>query len=164
MTADRSTAAALVWMRDLVPLHHLHRAYVSLPDRMCESGRSLQERAVFFEVPDGARAWEHLEGLLRTVWCEDTTDWCEDGAAYNVRSARELFEENSSIAPLLRNQNDLRLFESAWGGRDGIGPEHIHYSRACDVDLFVTPRVAARLTAAMVEIERLYAVQSGGAA
>ena len=166
MTAPRSTdrTRPSVWMRDLVPLHRLHRAYVGLPDRMCENGRCLQERVVFFEVPDGAKAWEHLEALLRAAWCEDTTDWLENGAIYNVRSARELFDENCSIAPLLRNENDLRLFESGWGGRDGIGPEHIHYSRACDVDLFVTPRVAARLTLAVVEIERLYATQAGAAA
>lgn len=139
----------------------LHRAYVSLPAHLTEAERPLQERVVFFEAPAGVKPWQHLEALLRAAWCEDTTDWCERGFVYNVTSARELFDEGASCSepPARIHGYDLRLFECGWGGRDGIGAEHIHYSRTVDIDLFVTPRVAARLQIAMAEIEGLYAAE-----
>lgn len=136
----------------------LHRAIVSLPLHLCEPNRPLQDRIVFFEAPHGARCDKHLETLLAAAWCEDTTDWCERGFIYNINTARELLRDWS-----IGNQasGDLRLFETGAGGdcAPAVGPDRIHYARAADVDMFVTPRVAARLRATLAHVEHLYDVE-----
>lgn len=140
-------------------LGRLHRAYVALPGSLCGRDRPMQERTVFFETAHGC-AYAHLQRLLALAWGVDTSDWAGRGCIYNCHSARDLYANNTSCAPLLRNAADLRLFECGWGGPDGIGAERVHYSRAAECDLVVTPRVHARLSAALAEIERLYAGQA----
>ncbi|MDD2661737.1 MAG: hypothetical protein PHY54_18965 [Methylococcales bacterium] len=59
--------------------------------------------------------------------------WLEHGCIYNIYSMNELMEINFSDDP------ELRVLET------GSGPDGINYAKQCDVDLFVTPRVAHRL-------------------
>lgn len=128
----------------------LHRAVVALPDAMGERDRGYQERIVFFEAPRIADAAAHLERLLAAAWCTDTRDWCERGFIYNVRALGELMERPGQGAT-----RELQLLEIGWGG--GVGPDNAHYARTEDVDLFVTPRVAARLRELLAIVDTFYA-------
>jgi len=134
---------------------HLHRAIVSVPEHMAELGRGMQERIVFFEVPPGAECGQHLEQLLAVAWCVNTRDWCADGAIYNIDSAPQRLGSGNYGGT---ETGELRLFETGCGGDSdvAVGAERLHYARARDVDLFVTPRVYARLHTLLGEIEALY--------
>ncbi|WP_124920364.1 hypothetical protein [Burkholderia stagnalis] len=123
----------------------LHRAFVALPDILCEPGQVAQERTVFFEAPSLASAATHLEQLLAAAWGVDTRDWTERGFIYNLVDSRELVERAAGAAAA----GELRLFEI------GAGPDRLYYARAADVDLFVTPRVAARLRALLAIVEQV---------
>lgn len=121
----------------------LFRALVGLPDFLCQRDRPWQERIVFFEAPydfgkgsndDAART---LELLLGAAWGVSTEHWSEHGHIYNIRRERELLDEGLG-------EGDTRLLEISWGGIERIG-----YAKAADVDLFVTPRLRARLDAAL---------------
>lgn len=105
---------------------------------------------MFFEARRIADAAAHLERLLAAAWCIDTQDWCEPGFIYNVRPIGELTER-----PGVAATRELQLLEIGWGG--GVGPDNAHYARAEDVDLFVTPRVAARLRELLAIVNTFYA-------
>ncbi|MCA7888883.1 hypothetical protein LGM58_37525 [Burkholderia contaminans] len=128
----------------------LYRAFVVLPAALCRSRGSYDERTVFFEAPRGKDEAAHLEQLLSTAWCVDTQGWAEDGAIYNIYSAAELYERNPDPTA------DLGLLDIG-GGTDGVGPANAYYARTPDVDLFVTPRVAARLRELLAIVDGLYA-------
>lgn len=136
----------------------LYRAVVSLPSHMTERDQPLQERIVFFEAPSIEGRVRYLEELLAKVWCIDTEGWCESGYIYNIYSADELRRNSFSSG----QANDLQLFETGAGGMgiEVIGSDRIHYARSDRVDLFVTPRVAARLRAALDTIDILYAEEA----
>jgi hypothetical protein len=59
MSVAKAPTIAARWY-DTMGVARVHRAYVSLPYQMTAADRPLQERVVFFEVPDGAKPWEHL--------------------------------------------------------------------------------------------------------
>ncbi|KUZ17407.1 hypothetical protein [Burkholderia ubonensis] len=128
----------------------LHRAFVALPDALCEPGQVAQERTVFFEAPSAACAAAHLEQLLAAAWGIDTCDWTKRGFIYNLFDARELVACAFGAAVA----GELRLLEI------GAGPDQVYYARAADVYLFVTPRVTARLRAI---VEHLHETGSGPA-
>ncbi|KUZ96509.1 hypothetical protein WI40_02275 [Burkholderia ubonensis] len=98
-----------------------------------------------------ASAATHLEQLLAAAWGVDTRGWTERGFIYNLFDSRELVERAVGAAAA----GELRLFEI------GAGPDRLYYARAADVDLFVTPRVAARLRALIAIIEQLYETAPG---
>lgn len=135
----------------------LHRAIVSLPLRLCDRGREITERIVFFECPRFmADEAVHLERLLAAAWCIDTTDWCQDGYIYNITSAHDRITGNASFSE--HPDVELRLFDTGCGG-DGpsaVGPDRTHYARADQIDLLVSPRVAVRLQEHMATIEAMY--------
>ena len=114
----------------------LYRAIVSLPDSMCERDRPLQERWVFFDCPGNTNPGERLEALLALAWNIDTSSWCDRGLIYNITDARELITQGDA-------DDDTALFECGWSseGIEYILPEYTDY--------FCTPRVRARLEAAM---------------
>lgn len=128
----------------------LYRAFVVLPDALCRSRGTYDERTVFFEAPRGKDVATHLEQLLAHAWCVDTQGWAEDGAIYNVYSAAELYADRTDPAV------DLRLLDIGFGP-DGVGPAKAYYARTPDVDLFVTPRVAARLRELLAIVDTFYA-------
>ncbi|KVE22189.1 hypothetical protein WI92_22545 [Burkholderia vietnamiensis] len=137
----------------------LYRAFVALPDALCEPGQVAQERTVFFEAPTSAGAAAHLEQLLAAAWGVDTRGWTERGCIYNLFDAHELVARAFGAAAA----GELRLLEIG-AGPDGVGPDRVYYARAADVDLFVTPRVAARLRALLAIIEHLYETAPGAPA
>ncbi|MBJ9594142.1 hypothetical protein [Burkholderia seminalis] len=126
----------------------LYRAFVVLPDALRQRD-SYGERTVFFETPRGKDEATHLEQLLAHAWCVDTRGWAEDGAIYNIYSAAELYADKTDPAV------DLRLLDIG-GGSDGVGPTKAYYARTPDVDLFVTPRVAARLRELLAIVDSFY--------
>lgn len=139
----------------------LHRAIVALPSCMVGADRPLQERVVFFEAPSEFAAAAHLERLLASAWCTDTTQWAERGHIYNVEAVRERLHDERSSSFAEPAAGELRLLDTGCGG-DGpgaVGPDRIHFARAADVDLFVTPRVAERLRALLAQIEAMYAAE-----
>ncbi|WP_334022030.1 hypothetical protein [Burkholderia orbicola] len=127
----------------------LYRAFVTLPVALCPLGTTYDERTVFFEAPRGSDEAAHLEQLLARAWCVDTRGWGEDGTIYNIFSAAELYESKTDPAV------DLRLLDIG-GGSDGVGPAKAYYARTPDVDLFVTPRVAARLRELLAVVDQMY--------
>ena len=127
----------------------LYRAFVVLPDALSRSRGTFDERTVFFEAPRGKDEAAHLEQLLAHAWCVDTRGWAEDGAIYNIYSAAELYADKTDPAV------DLRLLDIG-GGPDGVGPTKAYYARTPDVDLFVTPRVAARLRELLAIVDAFY--------
>ena len=151
--AQRSSPPRLLALS--LGLAGLHRSIVSLPDRLTERDRPLQERIVFFVKPVGVHPGDHLQSLLAKLWDEDTTTWCESGFIYNTSPASELLQDYAGFSTPANP--DLHLFEVGWGGPDGIGPQHVHYARAADCDLLVPPRLHKRLAAALAQIEALYA-------
>lgn len=114
----------------------LYRAIVSLPEHMCEAGRPLQERWVFFDCPASEDPGAWLERLLALAWNINTTGWGASGCIYNVQHARELIAQNDA-------DDDTALFECAWGSE---GTQHVEPH---EVDYFCTPRVRARLETAL---------------
>lgn len=137
---------------------HLHRAIVALPLHMMCAGHHLQERVVFFMAPHGVHAATHLAEMLALAWGVDTREWCDRGYIYNVDSARMMTRPSAGAQPCANAlQMALLLLETGFGGSDAVGPEGQHYARAADVDLFVTPRVAEQLHAALRFVETLYA-------
>ncbi|KVK87617.1 hypothetical protein WJ47_12370 [Burkholderia ubonensis] len=143
---------------DAVSTGLLHRAFVALPDALCEPGQVAQERTVFFESPSSANAAAHLEQLLSAAWCVDAHGWTERGCIYNVFDAHELIARAFGAAAA----GELRLLEIG-AGPDGVGPDRVYYARAADVDLFVTPRAGMRLRALLAIVEHLYEAGSGPA-
>ena len=137
----------------------LYRAIVDLPDCLAAPDRSARSRIIFFESSSGMRPEQQLERLLAVAWGLDTSCWFERGYAYNLSSARDRLTGDESFVE--DEGGDLRLFDIGAGGDglDAVGPDRIHFARAADVDLFTTPRVAERLQACLVEIERLYAAE-----
>lgn len=150
------TGHAPTWVAH--PHPHLHRAIVALPPQLASVHRTLQERVVFFMAPHGVHAASRLAELLSLAWNIDTRDWCERGYIYNVDSARALVAQNATVAPCSALATALLLLETGFGGADAIGPGGQHYARAADVDLFVIPRVAEQMHAALHYVERLYAL------
>ncbi|WP_159917849.1 hypothetical protein [Pantoea sp. 18069] len=141
-TAARSAAPAIA------PAHflahgRLHRAIVSLPQHMCPSDEPLHERIVFFDVPSPGNAGLYLVTLLAAAWNVDAEDWRENGLVYNVRPARDLFEEGMSA------DENARLFEMGWDG-----PQGVSYAEPRRVDLFVAPALKARLQATIDHLAR----------
>ncbi|WP_157634152.1 hypothetical protein [Burkholderia ubonensis] len=134
---------------DAVGVGVLHRAAVVLPDILCEPEQVAQERIVFFEAPSSASAAAHREQLLSAAWCVDAHGWTEHGAIYNLFDAHEL---GAAAA------GELHLLEI------GAGPDRVYYARAADVDLFVTPRIAARLRAQLAIVEHLNETTPGAPA
>lgn len=137
---------------------HLCRAIVSLPDCLCEHDRPIQDRIVFFERPnftmEGARA--HLASLLKAAWGVDTSGWgMSDSHIYNINSLGELLEFSYASEGM---DPELRMFETGCGGglSFSVGPDRVHYARPKDVDLFVTPKAAARLQEHLSTIEAMY--------
>ena len=130
----------------------LYRAIVSLPERMAESNRHLQERIVFFEASRLTDPCSRLEKLLALAWCINTEGWCEQGCIYDIETAEDLL--GSSYAAV--DTGELRLLEIGAGGDEAIGPDQVHYARAPEVDLFVTPRVATRLQELLTTVEAMY--------
>lgn len=120
---------------------HLYRAIVSLPPFMTASGRPLQERWVFFDCPGGINPAARLANLLALAWNTETAGWCDDGAIYNVSSAPDVIDQNVG-------NDDTALFECGWGGVDDV-----EYIDPADIDFFCTPRVRARLEAALAQID-----------
>lgn len=121
----------------------LHRAIVSLPQRLAEYGRPMQERIVFFETPTyKADACEHLLKVLALAWNTTPEDF-PDGCIYNLHEEFELLDRS---AP---EHGDTRLLEIGWGGT-----QHVTYADPADVDMFVSPRVQARLLDAFMVIEQ----------
>lgn len=133
----------------------LHRAIVELPEALTTPEYPLQERVVFFEVPanreDGRT---YLRELLSKAWAVDTADWAHHGLISGVASLHELVTQSFGDSA----HEDIRLFETGAGGNgpEAVGFERVHYARAHTVDLFVSPRVAARLNEAMAVIEAMY--------
>ena len=137
--------------RQITPsLYGVYCAIVSLPSNLCERDRPLQERHVFFEAPS-IDPCAHLEKLLSLTWGIDARGWCEMGWAYNISSAQQRYDEGSG-------EGDSRIFECGWGGADGT----LYIERA-DADFFVTPRVRARLDAALTQAEAIVADRFKGA-
>jgi hypothetical protein len=60
--------------------------------------------------------------------------------------------------PAANVTRELQLLETGWGG--GVGPDNAHSE---NVDLFVTPRVAARLRELPAIVDALYAAAPGTA-
>ncbi|RQU52923.1 hypothetical protein DF143_32630 [Burkholderia cenocepacia] len=104
---------------------------------------------MFFEAPRGKDEAAHLEQLLSAAWCVDTQGWAEEGAIYNIVSATELYARNTDPTA------ELGLLDIG-GGTDGVGPNKAYYARPSDVDLFVTPRVAARQRELLAIVDSLY--------
>ena len=128
-------------------MNTLYRVFVGLPAFMCDRDRPMQERTVFFEAPynyangSTAGAAEVLEKLLTLAWGVDASGWCESGFAYNLCREREIIDG-------AMGKGDSRLLEVGWGGTEGI-----HYAKADDIDLFVSPRQAKRVRAALLATE-----------
>lgn len=153
--SKRTTPNAQDWR---VP-GRLHRAIVCLPSELCQRDRPMQERKVFFEANSYGGEARQLEALLAIAWNVDTTEWCERGFIYNLVSAHEVLRMGYSFGP--EETGNLRLLESGCGG-DGdyaVGPDRIHYWRAADVDLFVTPAIAAHMHELLARVEALYAAE-----
>jgi len=131
----------------------LHRAVVALPPLMVRGDDAFEERIVFFESPDSMQSAKHLESLLSVAWCVNAENWCENGYIYNVRSIHELKVETFSSD----STTELYVLETGRGGNGitAIGPDRIHYARESQVDIFVTPRVAARLHELLEAVEIL---------
>lgn len=137
----------------------LHRAIVSVPSGMIKPGGSYSERIVFFEAPDSERAWERLEKLHSLAWCSDASGWCENGTIYNVESIDQLLGRGLSSEEVA----DLRVFEMGCGDETlGVGPHCVHYARASDVDLYVSPPVGARLRELLAARELMYEAKPRG--
>ncbi len=138
----------------------LYRAVVSVPAHMAPLDRN-HDRVVFFEVSGTIQPEQQLERILATTWCVSTAGWSEDGCIYNLSNARERLQGGDSFAD--DDAGALRLFDIGCGGDgpDAVGDDRVHYARAANVDLFVTPRVAEQLHTALTEIERLYAAEPG---
>lgn len=138
---------------------NLHRAIVSLPERLSERDRYGQDRVVFFEPPRGVHAGAHLAQILTLAWGL-TEDDHHAGCIYNVCAEGEVLNDYG----IDDSAGDMRLFATGSGGkvgglRFGTDPVRIHFARAADVDLFVTPRTHKRLAAALNSIEVAYARQ-----
>lgn len=137
---------------------YLQRAIVSLPPLLHEPERPMQDRIVFFEAYSDERA-SRLEQLLSLAWRIDATGWSEQGWIYNFSSAYERLHEGLSF--LDKSHGDLCMFDTGSGGDlpFAVGPDRTHFARRADVDLFVTPRLAARLLRALDVIEAMYAAE-----
>jgi hypothetical protein len=135
----------------------LCRAIVSLPQRLTDRERPLQERVVFFEAPSRQGAGRHLEKILASVWGVDTADWYEVGHIYNLDEAAERI--GRSYGPV--DSSELQLLEIGAGGDgiDAVGEHRIHYVRHTEVDVFTTPRVAARLRELLDQVETMYELE-----
>lgn len=135
-------------------LAFLHRAIVSLPDALC-APRDPLDRIVFFESRGLESAGETLARLLATVWRIDTASWLDEGVIYNVCSARDLFDRHDPAD----GPRPLALFATGSGprGAPGVAPNGVLYPEPAAVDLFVRPRVAQYLAAALDEVRRLRA-------
>lgn len=151
-SAEEKTLAAQITCD--IPAHPdytwsgLYCAIVTLPQHLCQRDRPLQERVVFFESKPGD-ACATLERMLAVAWNTNTDGWVRDGLIYNVNSARECFDYTSE------GGGDSRLFESSWGGPEGIG-----YHQREDMDFFVPPVRKARLEAALRSVEALEAARN----
>lgn len=139
-----------------LPRGWLYRAVVDLPDALREPGRPLQCRLVFFEHDSLSGASTRLVQLLDTLWNKDPEQF--HGCIYDVTTADETL---AVVQPHRTDAGELRLLESGRGG-DGpcsVGEDRTRYWRAADVDLFVTPRVAARLRDLLAQVEAMYAAE-----
>lgn len=141
----------------------LHRAYVYPPDSIRRETDSRWTRTVFFEVPwghTGSRG-AYLQQLLASVWHVDAQ--LLDDCIENIHTERELLDGASFGEPKL---GDLCLLASGCGGTTwpAVGPDRVHYESAENIDLFVSPRNAARIHAALQRIECMRLQQERGGA
>jgi hypothetical protein len=140
----------------------LCRAFVYLPNHLRTPERA--ERTVFFDVPARtilrAEQYRHLAKLLALVWDAPVDAMLEEGVIYNLVAERDLLNDHAMGAI---ETGDLRLLEIAWGGSDGIGPQHIHYQRREHIDILCAPRNTQRLQKALAQVEALYATKGGAA-
>lgn len=114
------------------------------------------ERRVFFELAysETRNPAERLQELLGQVWNVDTSDWLDRGLICNVQEASECISQ--SLAEGTQDRV-LGLFECGSGSESfGVGPDLIHYWRRNEVDMFVTPLVAERLSQIQDVIEAKY--------
>lgn len=112
------------------------------------------ERFVFFEAPPLVDPGLHIEKLLSAAWCIDCSTWIERGRIYGLETGRALLASSYGAVDM----GELSLFEIGAGGgpHEAIGPDEIRYARLHEVDIFVTPRVAARLQQHISTIEAMY--------
>lgn len=135
--------------------HLLFVGQVEIPESLI--GRDgPQERRVFFEL-DKSEASDpalHLQQLLAQIWHVDTSDWLSRGLICNVYEANECISQ--SLADDSENR-ELGLFECGSGSESfGVGPDLIHYWRRNEVDMFVMPLVAERLSQIQDVIDAKY--------
>jgi hypothetical protein len=140
----------------------LYRGLVELPAESHQAliggdaHEGLFERHIFFERPasDKRAPAVVLRDLLATVWGTDTSAWLDRGLICNVRSAKEQIETWSVSTS---TPEDWKLFECGFGSKVlGVGPELVHYCREDEVDIYTSPKVAARLRIISHEIETAY--------
>ena len=120
----------------------LYRAIVSLPEVMCPAGETHHERIVFFTMTSEATAGqaEYLQGLLSHVW-HIPAHTLENGI-YNITTESALAWDGVS------QDSDARLFETGWGGPDGVT-----YADPVRVDFLVAPALKLRLQNALAKIK-----------
>lgn len=117
----------------------LYRAIVSLPEALCPAGETMHERIVFFTAPAGCpSSGQYLENLLSHVWNVEPCGWCDDGHIYNITTESALAWDGVS------QDSDARLFETGWGGPDGVT-----YADPIQVDFLVAPALKLRLQTAL---------------
>jgi hypothetical protein len=125
----------------------LTRAYVYPPDSVTRSSAS---RTVFFDVPTrDTNRGAYLVQLLATLWGVDAGEL--EGCVESIRDEFDLAHDSYGGNDL--NRGDLCLLESGAGGSFGVGPKGIHYAAAGEVDLYVSPRHAQRIRAALQRVE-----------
>jgi|8_EtaG_2_1085327.scaffolds.fasta_scaffold29700_4 hypothetical protein len=114
------------------------------------------ERRVIFELPysKALNPAEWLQELLGQVWDVDTSDWLDRGLICNVQEASECISQSLAEGT---QERVLGLFECGSGSESfGVGPDLIHYWRRNEVDMFVTPLVAERLSQIQDVIDAKY--------
>jgi hypothetical protein len=135
--------------------HKLFVAVVEPPEELV--GRDGPgERRVFFELTysETRHPAERLQELLGLVWNFDTSDWLDRGLICNVQEANECIRQ--SLADDSEDR-ELGLFECGSGSESlGVGPDLIHYWRRDEVDMFVAPLVAERLSQIQDVIDAKY--------
>lgn len=125
----------------------LYRANVEIPPQMAEHPHHVARRIVFFEVPVGVLAGQHLQALLAIAWCIDTSNWISSGQISDIWSDSDF----QKLARGHENTGDLRYFEQLNCSSELAfdQPMRIKYVQASEVDLMTSPRVKTRLTAAL---------------
>lgn len=131
----------------------LFRALVLVPGEITSGDCSFEERTVFFEADIHQEPGNALATLLQHAWGINSCNWNAHSWISQIISCAELRLMTSSLDKGL----ELHVLEWSRGGRtpDAIGPHGIYYARASEIDLFVTPKVAARLAELIAEVEHM---------